>query len=60
MWSILLREKGDAFNKFKRFKGLVEKDSRARIQTRRTYRGGEFVSQELTHTAKNHTLDNIS
>lgn len=47
MWSILLREKGDAFNKFKKFKNLVEQKSGASIQTLRTDNRGEFVSQEL-------------
>ena len=47
MWTILLKEKGDAFNKFKKFKSLVEQESGASIQTFRTDRGGEFVSQEF-------------
>lgn len=47
MWTILLKEKGDAFNKFKKFKSLVEQESGANIQTFRTDRGGEFLSQEF-------------
>ena len=47
MWSILLKEKSDAFVKFKKFKEIVERDSRAKIQTFRTDRGGEFVSHEF-------------
>lgn len=47
MWTALLKEKSEAFNKFKRFKNLVEQDSGATIQTFRTDRGGEFVSQEF-------------
>ncbi|KAG7533498.1 Zinc finger CCHC-type [Arabidopsis thaliana x Arabidopsis arenosa] len=47
MWTILLKEKGDAFQKFKNFKSLVEKESESKIQTFRTDRGGEFVSSEF-------------
>ncbi|KAG7572544.1 Ribonuclease H-like superfamily [Arabidopsis suecica] len=47
MWTILLKEKGDAFVKFKNFKQLVEQESGASIKTFRTDRGGEFVSQEF-------------
>ncbi|CAA7039007.1 unnamed protein product [Microthlaspi erraticum] len=47
MWTILMREKSDAFNRFKRFKSLVEQESGEKIQTFRTDRGGEFVSQEF-------------
>lgn len=47
MWSILLKEKSEAFVKFKKFKEIVERDSRAKTQTFRTDRGGEFVSHEF-------------
>lgn len=47
MWTILLKEKGEAFDKFKRFKKLVEQETGVNIQTFRTDRGGEFVSQEF-------------
>ena len=47
MWSILLREKSDAFEKFKMFKSLVEKDVDKKILTLRTDRGGEFTSKEF-------------
>lgn len=47
MWSILLREKGDAFEKFKRFKVIVEQETGAVMKTFRTDRGGEFTSQEF-------------
>ena len=45
MWSILLKEKGDAFEKFKEFKKLVEKEVNKEIVTLRTDRGGEFTSK---------------
>ncbi|CAA0357000.1 unnamed protein product [Arabidopsis thaliana] len=47
MWTILLKEKGDAFLKFRNFKALVEKECETRIQTFRTDRGGEFCSHEF-------------
>ena len=47
MWSILLREKGEAFEKFKSFKTVVEKETGATIKVFRTYRGGEFISNEF-------------
>ena len=47
MWSILLKEKGEAFDKFKRFKALVEHETGKSIKTLRTDRGGEFTSSEF-------------
>ncbi|CAN6812173.1 unnamed protein product [Brassica oleracea] len=47
MWSILLKDKGEAFNKFKKFREIVEKETGARIKTLRTDRGGEFCSREF-------------
>lgn len=47
MWIALLKEKSDALSKFKTFKYLVEKETKKRIETFRTDRGGEFVSHEF-------------
>ena len=47
MWSITLKEKGEAFEKFKRFKALVERETGIPIKTLRTDRGGEFTSLEF-------------
>lgn len=47
MWSVLLKEKGEAFKKFKIFKACVEQETGVTIKTFRTDRGGEFVSQEF-------------
>lgn len=47
MWTVLLKEKSDAFSKFRVFKARVEQETKARIQTLRTDRGGEFVSSEF-------------
>lgn len=47
MWSILLKNKAEAFEKFKTFKAVVEKETGATIKTFRTDRGGEFVSTDF-------------
>ena len=47
MWSILLGDKAEAFEKFKIFKTTVEKETGTTIKTFRTDRGGEFVSGEF-------------
>ena len=52
MWTILLKEKSDALEKFKVFKERVEQETKERIQTFRTDRGGEFVSEEFNKYCK--------
>jgi len=47
MWTFLLKEKSEAFDKFKIFKVSVEQETRATLKTFRTYRGGEFVSLDF-------------
>ena len=47
MWSFLLKEKSEAFGKFKTFKATVEQETGEKIKTLRTDRGGEFLSQEF-------------
>ncbi|XP_010413036.1 PREDICTED: uncharacterized protein LOC104699428 [Camelina sativa] len=47
MWSILIKEKSEAFGSFKGFKSVVEKDIGSVIKTLRTDRGGEFTSREF-------------
>lgn len=44
MWTIMLKEKSEAFDKFKKFKLLAEQETKALIKTFRTDRRGEFVS----------------
>lgn len=44
----MIKAKNEALNMFKKFKALVEKESREEIQALRTDRGGEFCSQEFT------------
>ncbi|CAA7059094.1 unnamed protein product [Microthlaspi erraticum] len=60
MWTALLKEKSDAFNKFKRFKSLVEQESGASIQTFRTDRGGEFMSKSSVRFVMLMGLNDIS
>jgi transposase InsO family protein len=43
-WVYFLKEKSGAFDVFKRFKALVERESNCLIQCLRTDRGGEFTS----------------
>ncbi|KAG7594885.1 Zinc finger CCHC-type [Arabidopsis thaliana x Arabidopsis arenosa] len=47
MWTILLKEKSETFEKFKAFKKLIEQESGAKLKTLRTDRGGEFLSHEF-------------
>lgn len=47
MWSILLKEKSEAFEKFKRLKGLIKQEVGETIATFRSDRGGEFTSHEF-------------
>jgi len=47
MWTVLLKEKSQSFDKFKKFKALVEEETGAKIKTLRIDRGGEFTSHEF-------------
>ena len=47
MWTILLKEKSEAFVKFKSFKALAEQETKKVITTFRSDRGGEFTSREF-------------
>lgn len=48
MWTVLLREKSEAFEKFKSFKRMIELETEKQIKMLRTDRGGEFISQEFS------------
>lgn len=56
MWTILLKEKSEAFDKFKKLKTLVEQETRATIKTFRTDRGGEFLSHEFQDYCEKHGI----
>lgn len=47
IWSILHKDKSEAFGNFKTFKNLVEKNFDKEIKTLQMDRGGEFTSQEF-------------
>lgn len=47
-WVYYLVEKSEAFNIFKSFKAMVEKETSLSIRNLRTDRGGEFISLEFT------------
>lgn len=49
MWMTLMKEKSDAFVKFKNFKVMVEQETKTSIGTLRTDRGGEFTSREFNN-----------
>lgn len=48
MWTVLLREKSEAFEKIQSFKRIVEKETQNVIKMLRTDRGGEFISAEFS------------
>jgi len=52
MWTILLKEMGEAFERFKKFKQSVEKDLEVTIKTFKTDRGKEFLSQDFNSFCK--------
>ena len=56
MWSILLKEKNEVFEKFKTFKALVEKEVNKVIVTFRTDRGGEFTSRDFQDYCSNNGI----
>ena len=47
MWKILLKEKNDAFEKFKSFKIMVEHETKQSLKMFQTDRSGEFTSTEF-------------
>jgi hypothetical protein len=46
-WVYFLKEKSVIFDVFKSFKNLVENESRYKIKTLRSNRGGEYTSKKL-------------
>ncbi|KAL0682068.1 hypothetical protein Bca4012_048915 [Brassica carinata] len=47
MWTMLLREKSEAFDRFKKFKEYVENQTKLQLKNFRTDSGGEFTSSEF-------------
>lgn len=56
MWTVLLAEKSEAFEKFKRFKLLAEQETQSKLKTLRTDRGGEFTSHEFQAYCEKHGI----
>jgi transposase InsO family protein len=51
-WVYFLKEKSEAFEKFKVFHRLIEKETKENIGTLRTDNGGEFTSNEFQNYCK--------
>ena len=56
MWTVLLNEKSEALEKFKKFKTLAEQETKTAIQTLRTDRGGEFTSRDFQNYCDTHGI----
>ena len=52
MWVTFLKEKSEAFDKFKIFRNRVENESSMKIKCLRSDRGGEFTSNEFNMFVK--------
>ena len=52
----LMKYKSEAFEKFKEFKNKVEKQLGKSIKTLRSYRGGEYLSQEVLDYLVDHRI----
>ncbi|GLJ46681.1 hypothetical protein SUGI_0983980 [Cryptomeria japonica] len=48
MWVTFLKDKTEAFSKFKAFKALAKKETGKKIKCLRTDQGGEFTLEEFT------------
>lgn len=56
MWTVILEEKSEALDKFKRFKTLAEQETKTAVKTFRTDRGGEFISRDFDHYCNKHGI----
>lgn len=55
-WVYLLKQKSEAFDKFKEFKAYVENQSGHRLTVLRSDRGGEYVSNAFSEFCKTHGI----
>jgi transposase InsO family protein len=56
MWVSFLREKYDAFEKFKTFKALTENHTGRKLKAIRSDRGGEFLSRDFKEFYDKHGI----
>ncbi|GJU21073.1 zinc finger, CCHC-type containing protein [Tanacetum coccineum] len=56
MWAYFLTSKDQAFDTFKEFRQRIETEMRLKLRMLRTYRGGEFTSNEFTKHCKEHGI----
>lgn len=56
MWTMLLKEKSEALERFKDFKEYVENQAKTTLKTFRTDRGGEFTSLDFTRYCESHGI----
>jgi transposase InsO family protein len=55
-WVAFLKEKDEAFEKFKIFKALIEKQIGKRLKAVRSDRGGEFMSSDCKEFCDKHGI----
>ncbi|GJZ25653.1 retrovirus-related pol polyprotein from transposon TNT 1-94, partial [Tanacetum coccineum] len=55
-WVYFLNEKSQAFEAFKKFKAMVEKEKGLKIKSMRSDRGGEFLSKEFNKFCKDNGI----
>lgn len=55
-WILLLKNKYDAFEKFKAFEALAQNESYRKIKCLRSDRGGEFTSDEFFEFFEEHGI----
>jgi transposase InsO family protein len=55
-WVAFLKDKYEAFDKFKAFKSLVENEIDLRIKCSRSNRGGKFISNEFEEFCELHGI----